>query len=212
MTLLGAPGCGKGTQTRKIASYFNLPVVGIGDIIRAEIASFSSLGNKVKELVSNGGLVPDHLVIELFESAVDNKILSEGVVLDGYPRTITQSESFSSVFSNKKLNVKVIYLETSFDVIKERLLGRLLCEACGCVFHSFFKRPTKEGKCDECNSILSTRSDDNENSVIYRYDLFLKETEPVIDYFSDRVLKIDANQAPDDVFNSLLNVLLPSKA
>ena len=107
---------------------------------------------------------------------------------------------------------KVIYLETSFDVIKERLLGRLLCEACGCVFHSVFKRPTKEGKCDECNSILSTRSDDNENSVIYRYDTFLKETEPVIDYFSDRVFKIDANQAPGDVFNSLLNVLLPSKA
>ena len=212
MTLLGAPGCGKGTQTKKIASYFSLPVVGIGDIIRTEIASLSSLGNKVKELVSNGDLVPDHLVIELFETVVDNKMLSKGVILDGYPRTIAQAESFSSVFSNKKLDIKVIYLETSFDVIKERLLGRLLCEGCGCVFHSFFKRPTKEGKCDECNSILSTRSDDNENSVIYRYDLFLKETEPVIDYFSDRVLKIDANQAPDDVFNSLLNVLLPSKA
>jgi adenylate kinase len=212
LTFLGAPGCGKGTQTKKLSSYFNLPIVGMGDLIRSEINEKSILGNKIKESVSKGNLVADDITTELFENAIDEELMAKGVVVDGYPRTLGQSKSFKLVFLNKKFPIKVIYFETSFEVIKTRLLGRLLCSNCGSVFHSQFNPSTRPDQCDGCQGALITRSDDNDASIKNRYAVFLKETEPILTYFSDYIVRIDANQAPNEVFNDLLDVLVCTKA
>tara|TARA_Y100001970_G_C13892062_1_gene679240 strand:+ start:50 stop:700 length:651 start_codon:yes stop_codon:yes gene_type:complete len=208
LTLLGAPGCGKGTQSERLAKRFNIPVVGIGNIIRSEIKQATPLGIKVKNIVADGDLVPDELIVELFEASMHQNLVNDGVILDGYPRTLLQSKSFYSFFLKKRLPINIIYVKTSFNLIKDRLLGRMLCPKCGAIFHSKSKPPLKPGQCDQCHSSLIVRPDDNETAIRHRYDVFLKEIDPILSFFSKSVVVIDGDSNSDDVFSRLLDVLV----
>ena len=207
LTLIGAPGSGKGTQIGKLSTYFKLPVIAMGEIIRSEIKNESKLGLIVKDLVAAGNLVSDEYIVSIFEKAIENNIIKTGVILDGYPRTLLQSKSFYSVFSNQYLPLKIVYLKTSFQTIKERLLGRLVCLECNSIFHSKYQPPQKTGYCDKCSARLTVRADDNEDSVRNRYEIYLKEVEPVLDFFSKQVVTVDANNSFNNVFDELLNIL-----
>lgn len=124
ITLLGAPGCGKGTQAQMLASELNIPVVGIGDLIRSEISKKSALGQEVEPIVNSGNLVPDDIIIKIFSANITEALLKNGVITDGFPRNLVQAKAFEDIFKNKSLDTIIIYIKVPFERLKERLLLR----------------------------------------------------------------------------------------
>ena len=124
ITLLGAPGSGKGTQAKKLSEALSIPVVGIGDLIRSEINKNSSLGKLVAPIVNDGRLVPDSIITDIFKSNISEKLLKSGIIADGYPRNLNQAISFDQIFNHSDLKTVVIYIKVPVDVLKQRLLAR----------------------------------------------------------------------------------------
>lgn len=203
---LGPAGSGKGTQSARLAEKFSLNHISTGDLIRGEIKSGSELGNKVKAIVEAGELVSDDIVNEIVKAKLEGQ---NGFILDGYPRTLEQAKFFAS------------YNDFDFifdlDVDRTKLLGRLtgrrMCTKtnkpdCNGMFHIEFNPPKVEGKCDLCGSDLYQRKDDNEETITRRLNGYDAETgKPLSEYYADKITKIDGNQPPDSVFDSLTKIV-----
>lgn len=197
--LLGPPGCGKGTQAKKISEKYGLAHVSTGDLLRKAVKEKTELGLKVKEYMDKGKLGPDALVLELIKPS-----LSGDVILDGFPRSLNQALMLKKIFSpDAVLNINV-----DFNVLVKRLTGRRSCR-CGAVYHVDYNPPEKENVCDKCGSRLYHRDDDKEAVVVKRLETYKKETKPLIDYYKkEGVLKtVNGNLSIDDVFNEICRVL-----
>lgn len=203
---LGPAGSGKGTQSAKLAEKLGIEHLSTGDLIRAEIKSGSELGNKVKSIVEAGQLVSDDIVNEIVKSKVGKL---DSFILDGYPRTLGQAEFFAKVSDFDFIFDLVVPQEALF----ERLTGRRMCSKendknCKGVFHVKFTPPKQEGICDFCGSALYQRKDDTEEAISKRLSSYEDETgKPLNKFYGSKVVKIDATQDPDKVFNELLNRL-----
>jgi len=210
ISLLGAPGSGKGTQSEYIIKAFpSLFRFSTGDIIRQEIRNESELGLRVKHFLSEGKLVPDDVIIELFENSISEDILNTGILSDGFPRTVGQAESFLRVFSNKRFPIVVLSFDIELDELMDRLLGRRVCTSCSAVYHLRNKPPKQEGICDVCGaSSLVQREDDNETSIKTRFDVYQNEITPIKEVFSPYLVSIKANQDPLQVFQLVKEQLL----
>ncbi len=199
IVLLGPPGCGKGTQAKKISGKYNLAHVSTGDLLRKAVAEKTELGLKAKEYMDKGKLGPDELVLEIVKPG-----LSDDVILDGFPRNLNQAVMLKNFFSpDVVLNINV-----DFNVLVKRLTGRRSCR-CGAVYHTEYNPPKKEGICDKCNSRLYQRDDDKEEVVVKRIETYKKETKPLIDYYKkQRILKtINGNLSIHDVFDEICRIL-----
>ena len=190
--LLGAPGSGKGTQAKYLATQFGYVHISMGDILRAEVESQSELGKKAKSYMDQGGLVPDDVV----NNMVFNKLSSmanEPYLLDGFPRTIPQAE-----FLGKKGIAfdAVIYFKITLEAVLDRMAGRLTCKNCGASFHSKYNPPKKDRVCDLCQTPLIIREDDKPETVQKRFDTYLKQTQPLLEYYQAKkiVYEVDAEQ------------------
>lgn len=184
--LIAPPAAGKGTQAKLLSSKYRIPHISTGDLLRKAISDQTELGNMVKETMENGQLVSDDIVLQLLEKRITEPDCQNGYILDGFPRTVNQAQSYLKLL--EKLNRPlgdIIYLDASKEVIKTRIIGRLSCPACGAVYNDLVEdnKPKKFGTCDLCNGPLSKRSDDNEETFEKRYDAFMKETYPLLDYF-----------------------------
>lgn len=184
--LIAPPAAGKGTQAKLLSSKYRIPHISTGDLLRKAISDQTELGNMVKETMENGQLVSDDIVLQLLEKRITESDCQNGYILDGFPRTVNQAQSYLQLL--EKLNRPlgdIIYLDASKEVIKTRIIGRLSCPACGAVYNDLVEdnKPKKFGTCDLCNGPLSKRSDDNEETFEKRYDAFMKETYPLLDYF-----------------------------
>lgn len=184
--LIAPPAAGKGTQAKLLSSKYRIPHISTGDLLRKAISDQTELGNMVKETMENGQLVSDDIVLQLLEKRITEPDCQNGYILDGFPRTVNQAQSYLQLL--EKLNRPlgdIIYLDASKEVIKTRIIGRLSCPACGAVYNDLVEdnKPKKFGTCDLCNGPLSKRSDDNEETFEKRYDAFMKETYPLLDYF-----------------------------
>ena len=206
IVLLGAPGSGKGTQAEKLSSYFKIKKIVLGDILRQEVKSESSLGRKAKGYMEKGLLVPDEIVDEVVKKYID----SDGFVLDGYPRNLHQAESLDKILKEKNLSLnKVFYLDVEKDTVIERLSGRRICKNCGAIFHIKNMPSKKEGICDFCGGVLYQREDDKPEVIEKRWEVFKKEVEVIVDYYKkqDKIIFLDANKDKEEVFKSLLENL-----
>ncbi len=199
IALLGPPGSGKGTQAKKLSSKFDLEHISTGDILRDEVAKETELGEKAKEYMKSGELVPDDLVISMIEERISNK---EGYVLDGFPRTIEQAEKLEEI---SDLHV-VTYLDVGEEELLNRLANRRSCKDCGTTFHLEYGPPQEEGVCDECGGELHQREDDSEEVVRERLEVYEQETKPLIEYYQEKgkLIKVDGEQRIDKVFISLI--------
>ena len=153
--MLGAPGAGKGTQAKKIASKYQIPHISTGDIFRANIKNGTELGKKAKTYMDQGLLVPDELVVDLVVDRVAADDCKNGYVLDGFPRTIPQAEALDAALA--KLGEAMDYainVEVPDDNIVKRMSGRRACVACGATYHIEHIPPKKEGICDTCGKEL----------------------------------------------------------
>jgi adenylate kinase len=200
--LLGPPGSGKGTQASKLCEELNLKKISTGDIIRDHIARETDLGKKVKALVSAGELVPDNLIISLFEAELDN--CKSGFVADGFPRTLNQAEEFDRILSEKHCGDPVIFfLKVDSDILVKRIIGRRTCSACKRVYNVYFAPPLQEGVCDADGNALLSRDDDTEDVIKNRFKVYDNETAPVLRFYGERVITLDASQPLDDVFKKM---------
>ena len=207
---VGAPGSGKGTQAKRIVEKYNIPQLSTGDILRKAIKDQTVLGQKAKQFMDEGQLVPDDLIMGLIEECFAQEGYQSGWILDGFPRTLPQAEGLSALLDrmSKKLS-HVILLDVPDDAIVERIVGRRSCPACGNVHHVRFSPPKSEGICDACGGNLVQRADDTEEKVRVRFGQYESETASVIPYFEPLgiVHTVDGQQSADDVFAAVTGIL-----
>ena len=195
IVLMGPPGAGKGTLAERLVREFGFTHLSSGDIFRAERDGGSELGGKLAGYMDAGRLVPDEIVVEMMAKAVTGA--AEGMMLDGFPRTVAQAEALDAQLAKvgKPLDA-VVVMTVETDVIVGRICGRRACPACGRLYHVSFMPPRREGYCDDCaDAKLILRSDDTEEVVRRRLEAYYGQTEPVIGYYRGRrsVKMIDVN-------------------
>jgi adenylate kinase len=206
LILLGPPGAGKGTQAASLVEAYNIPHISTGDIFRYNIKEGTELGKKAKSYMDAGNLVPDSLVVELVEDRLAKDDAREGFLLDGFPRTIAQAEALDEVLSKMNSGLdRVINIQVDPGILVERAVGRRICKSCGATYHVSFNPPSTEGVCDKCSGELYQRSDDNEETVSNRINVYTKETSPLIDYYTKKgiILNIDGQQDINKVFEDI---------
>ena len=208
--MLGAPGAGKGTQADMIAKKYDIPHISTGDIFRANIKNGTELGKKTKGYMDQGLLVPDSLVVDLVIDRIHEDDAKNGYVLDGFPRTIPQAEALDAALSEAGETIDyAINVDVPDENIVNRMSGRRACLKCGATYHVKYNAPKTEGVCDACGSELVQREDDKPETVLNRLSVYHKETQPLIDYYTEKgnIKNIDGTKDLGDVFNDITAIL-----
>ncbi len=208
--MLGAPGAGKGTQAKMIAAKYGIPHISTGDIFRANIKSGTELGAKAKEYMDKGLLVPDELVVDLVIDRFKEPDCANGYVLDGFPRTIPQAEALDKALTAIGESVDyAINVEVPDENIIRRMGGRRACVGCGATYHIVYSPTKVEGKCDTCGGDLIIRDDDKPETVQNRLAVYHEQTQPLIDYYTEKgiIAEVDGTQDMNDVFAAIVKIL-----
>lgn len=180
LILLGAPGAGKGTQAEKISAEYQIPAVSTGNMIRAALKNGTEMGLKAKSYIESGNLVPDDVVIGIIKERLAEEDCKNGYILDGFPRTIPQAQALDDMgFAIDA----ALSIEVADEEIVKRMSGRRVCEKCGASYHTEYKKPEKEGKCNFCDGNLVIRKDDEPETVKNRLNVYHEQTEPLKDYY-----------------------------
>ena len=183
--LFGPPGAGKGTQAENLVKDFNLYKISTGDLLRKEIKNNTLLGKKIKSVIDKGLLASDDIINDLIEKVLSDKKINNRLIFDGYPRNINQTKQLDLLM--KKYNQKiscVLCLNVDKDTIIKRILGRQTCSNCGLIFNEYFKPATsKNHSCDV--KFLNKRPDDNEKTVLHRFETYLEKTLPILNFYKE---------------------------
>jgi adenylate kinase len=180
--LLGHPGAGKGTQARAIMHRLDIPQISTGDMLREAIAKKTSFGCEAKARMDAGDLVSDSVVNGIVAERITRDDCKKGFILDGYPRTVQQADTFSKTLT-KGDELFVIEIGANSDGLTKRLTGRWICPGCGEIYNTFSRAPRVEGTCDICGWSLFHRSDDREDLVRERFRTYKEETYPLVQYY-----------------------------
>jgi adenylate kinase len=209
LILLGPPGSGKGTQSKRLAKKLGLLHLSTGDMLRQHIEQKTSYGEQAASLMRQGLLVSDAIILGLLEERLLSEDCSQGVILDGVPRTLTQAKGLESVFERSQKKVQAISFEVSQDVLLARLSGRWLCPNCTSSYHLLSAPPKVKGLCDHCTTALIQREDDRSEVVKRRLDVYADQTSPVLEYYraQGQLKSVNGNQDPDVVTHVILDQL-----
>ncbi len=214
VVFFGPPGSGKGTQVQNITLDPSYACISTGNMLRAEIASGSKLGNKLKTIMGEGNLVSDEIILEVFESALE-QCGDKKIILDGVPRTLAQAKSVDEVLERHHMKVdSAIEFKLDDDILLQRILGRYSCKDCGATYHKTFSPTKEEGICDFCGSKnLRIREDDQEEVLKKRLDLYYLETLPILGYYRDKGVlhTVDAALSPHAVSDLIESILKRSQ-
>ena len=185
--MLGAPATGKGSVAQILSEKYNIPAISSGDIFRKHVSEKTEIGNMINSYISKGDLVPDDIVLKMLDEKLKEPDVKNGAILDGFIRTVAQAEAFDKMLKeeNKKIDI-VVNLETPEDEILERIVNRRVCVNKNCkTTYNLVLNPSKvEGICDKCGSKLEQRSDDTLEKAKNRLEVYHKETEPLVEYYS----------------------------
>lgn len=210
--LMGPPGSGKGTQAFKLASELKIPHISTGDMFRNHMKSNTELGNRVRNYLDQGKLVPDQVVIDMLQERILKPDCANGFLLDGFPRTVAQADELKKLLGNK-YRLVVLDLQVSDAVVKERISGRRMCPSCGMSYHVIYSPPKKEGICDNCGGEIIQRKDDREEVVQERLNVYHEQTKPLEAYYKKEghYITIDGEKSPKDVFQECLQAIAVAK-
>lgn len=206
IVLFGPPGAGKGTQAQRITDSTGLPQVSTGDMLRAAVSAGTKTGIEAKTYMDAGKLVPDDVIIALIEDRIKEADAINGVMFDGFPRTVPQAEALASITKVSH----VIAIEVPDEKIVERICGRFTCANCGSVFHDSFNPTSVDGVCDSCGSIeFKRRADDNADTVMSRLNAYHEQTSPLADWYESKGIfhVIDGDRDIDVITLDILNAL-----
>ncbi|MDT8444606.1 MAG: adenylate kinase [Desulfuromonadales bacterium] len=213
LILLGPPGAGKGTQAKMLTEKFSIPQISTGDILRAAVKDGTVMGQKAKEFMNAGGLVPDEVVVGIVRDRLQEDDCNNGFILDGFPRTVTQADALQNSLQamGKELD-RVISLEVDTEALIERLTGRRMCKECGRGYHVKFDPPRKAGICDACGGELFQREDDQEETIRKRLQVYADQTAPLISYYREAglLMELDGMQPIPLVHEKILSLLQAS--
>ena len=208
--IMGPAGAGKGTMSDLILKEYDIPHISTGDMLRANVANHTDLGNKAKAYMDAGKLVPDEVINAMVEDRLQQPDCQKGYLLDGYPRTLVQAKEFERIAAKIGKPVEcVLGLEVDFEVLKDRITGRRICPKCGATYHIHNFPPKVEGVCDNCGEKLVQRSDDTVEKLTKRREEYEKSTKPVIDFYDQKglVTHLDASGKPEAVFGAIKEAL-----
>ncbi|NNM04991.1 MAG: adenylate kinase [Gemmatimonadetes bacterium] len=209
--LLGPPGVGKGTQGVLLAEGKSWKHLSTGDILRANRREGTPLGQEAQKYMDAGELVPDELIVAMVKDTLAAMPSDQGVLFDGFPRTVPQAEALDVALEDLNRNVdRVVVLEADDDVLVKRLSGRRSCPDCGSVFNVYMNPPALEGTCDKCGADLVHRPDDNPETVQNRLTVYAEQTEPLIRFYEGRegvMLKIPGVGSVEEIQNGILAAL-----
>lgn len=204
---LGAPGSGKGTQAKRLAESKGFRHFSTGDMLREAIKAGTEVGRRAKSFIDKGELVPDATMIEIIESALAALPKQARVLLDGFPRTVPQAEALDKKPSTQ-VNRAIYFMIPEAQLI-QRLTGRRVCEKCGEPFHVLNLPPKVAGICDKCGGKLMQRSDDAEDVVRRRLQVFAGQNDQLLSYYSQaaKLSKLDADKPVETIQNDLMRLL-----
>ena len=207
--LFGPPGAGKGTQADKIVKNFNLYKVSTGDLLREEIKNNTDFGNKIKSIIDKGLLVSDNIINDLIIKILSDKKLYNRLIFDGYPRNLEQLINLDSCIKRYKQKIScVLNLNVEKEFIIKRILGRQICTSCGLIFNEYFKPSTSVNhSCDP--KFLKKRSDDNEKTIINRFETYLNTTLPILNFYKEQNLlhHINGMSEIDQIFDEICHII-----
>tara|TARA_B100001540_G_scaffold313123_1_gene335464 strand:+ start:1576 stop:2208 length:633 start_codon:yes stop_codon:yes gene_type:complete len=206
IVLFGPPGAGKGTQAARITDSTGLPQVSTGDMLRAAVKNGTETGIAAKQYMDAGQLVPDSIIIDLIKERVLETDAKNGLMFDGFPRTVTQAEALAEITEV----THVIAIEVPDERIVERICGRYSCASCGAVYHDTFNPTSTEGVCDQCGSTeMKRRADDNESTVLQRLGAYHEQTSPLADWYDAKGIfhRIDGDRDIDQITVDILQAL-----
>lgn len=213
LILLGPPGAGKGTQAKVLQDRFGLVQLSTGDLLREAVAAGTEAGQRAKAVMEAGELVSDEIVVNILRDRLSRPDCTAGVILDGFPRTIPQSEALTELLGSLGTKVHAaISLEVEDEAMVTRISGRHSCDGCGEGYHETFKRPVVEGTCDKCGGQkFRKRADDNAETVRRRLVAYHAETAPLIAFYAaqDSLRTIDAMGEIGAITNDLCKIVEP---
>ncbi len=206
--LLGAPGAGKGTQAQLLSNKLHLPIISTGDMLRAEVAANTKIGQIVKETMTTGQLVSDEICIQLIQKRIAHVDCQQGFLLDGFPRTMSQAEALLS--ANIVIDY-VVYIDVPDDEIIRRLSGRWIHPASGRIYHIQFNPPKVSGQDDLTGEPLIQREDDAKETVCNRLKVYHQATEPLIAWYQKRpevkLIKVLGVGSQNFIYDSIVSQL-----
>lgn len=207
IVFLGPPGAGKGTQSALLSDRLSFIQISTGDLLREAVKNNTPLGVKAKYYMEQGSLVPDELIIAMIDEKLQ-QLEGKNIILDGFPRTVNQAKALDDLLPkrNRKLDTVILFQISDEEVIK-RLSGRRVCQNCGAVYHIVYNPPKKEGVCDKCGGTLIQREDDKEEVIRKRLEVYHNQTVPLIDYYKDKILSIDATADKEYIYNKIVSML-----
>ena len=212
--MLGAPASGKGSVSEILSKELNIPAISSGDIFRKHISEGTEIGKKMNEYMTKGELVPDSIVLEMLEDRLNQEDAKNGVILDGFIRTIPQAEAFDKMLKerNDKIDV-VVNLETPTEEILERVTNRRICKKCKAVYNTVLHPSKVENVCDECGGELYQRDDDTLEKAKNRLEVYYRETAPLTEYYKgtgalySTTLSTAINRMKDEVAADVISYL-----
>jgi adenylate kinase len=210
LVLLGPPGAGKGTQAREVARIYKVPHLSTGDMFRDHVAKGTDLGRRAKPIMESGQLVPDEIVLEMFEERVARPDCSAGFVLDGFPRTVPQAERLEEILSHLPLGkLLAVNLVLNLDIAVARIAGRRTCKNCGATYSTDGIAQAAPAKCTVCGGELVQRQDDHEDVVRKRLEGYEQQARPLVDFYRRRgqLAELDGSRDIATVQHELLALL-----
>lgn len=207
---MGLPGAGKGTQAEQIVEKYNIPHISTGDMFRAAMKNNTELGRKAKSFMDNGDLVPDEVTNGIVRERLSEDDAKDGFLLDGFPRTVEQAQELENILSDLGTELDaVINIDVEKDVLMKRLTGRWICRTCGKTYHEIYNPPKVAGKCDLDGGELYQRDDDKKETVEKRLNVNMKQTKPLLDFYSEKgkLHNINGEQDIKDVFVDVEKIL-----
>ena len=215
IVLLGAPGCGKGTQGHRLAESYKVPEISTGDLLREAVAAGTALGKAAKAVMDAGQLVSDDIVLGVIRERLTRGDAANGFILDGFPRNAAQAEQLDELLDQLGQPIDLaLLIEVDVDIILQRLLGRRTCVSCGASYNIFYAPPRMDDSCDQCGGRLKRRSDDNEETIGNRLRIYEIQTSPVIDRYRDqgRLRVVQGLGDIGDVFKAVSKVIEEARA
>ena len=213
LILLGPPGAGKGTQAKRLEDSRGLKQLSTGDMLRAAVDSGSEIGREAKRIMDSGKLVPDDVMIRMIDERIGQPDCKNGVILDGFPRTVPQAEALDAMLDRRGERIDaVIEMAVDPQALVERISGRFSCGKCGAVYHDQFRRPKVAGRCDVCGANdFRRRPDDNPETVKTRLKAYTEQTAPILPYYRKKRLlhQVDGMAEVDEVTRQIEAVLAP---